>query len=265
MGNISEALLQEIALEEEQKIVSIDPGMEFLNNELLEEAEGYHPMFAQYMSIMEMLYACRPMIYDHPKARKHRKMVQKLEKSYSIGASSTPILDSYFGMWEFFDLEVEEGQTFADIVTLLGKEMGLAQEGLIILDALKGSINSLYTCQEAVSDWALLRSIITGGEFGVTLTEGLFLEEGKNYMMRLVPADEDTFLSMTTPYELKASEKKWREFFENQGIYGDEDFDLGKYKTFMKKGKSHRYWFDYIQRSASSLDAIPILLEGTPP
>jgi|SaaInlStandDraft_1057018.scaffolds.fasta_scaffold12419_3 hypothetical protein len=56
MGNLSEALLQEIALEEEQKIVSIDPGMEFLNNELLEEAEGYHPMFAQYMSIMEMLY-----------------------------------------------------------------------------------------------------------------------------------------------------------------------------------------------------------------
>jgi len=255
---------------ENQKIVSKHPEREnelnILDDKDLEEGAEYHPMFTEYMRAIEFLYyTCCSFIYGLPQLKKHRKMIRKFEKTYCVGFLSSPILDSFFNMWEFFDAEIENsGETTSDVLILIGDKMGLIEETLTLWELLKASFNSLYSCEGISGQWAVFRSFMTGTKFDTAIPEDFSIKKQGKYMMRLLPAGKGTFLSLTTPYELEGSEKEWKQFFAKHQLYSGKEFNLQKYQHFMKRGKGPGYWLDYIQKSACN-NQLPILLKGTPP
>lgn len=264
METLSEKIVYSIP-DKSSKIIPVD----FSEDVRLMDVEAfseYHPMFKVYTSVIEMIFPLSSMIYALPLLKTHRKTIRTLEKTYNVGSPSSPVLDSFFNMWEFFDAEIDQSEeTLGDVVIKLGKKFKIDQDTLHLLSLLKDSINSVYVVQDVQEEKTLLKSIATGNTYNTYIIKEIPLEKGRRYLLRLLPAGEGEFLSLTMPYSLKASENEWKAFFEKQPLKTKNSFDLKKYCHFMKRGKSLNYWFEYLKTSATDPYSIPITLEGMPP
>lgn len=250
--------------EEQGKIIPIDleGGMEALPTE---ESIDAPPMFEGYMRVIEMMYPLSSMLYGLPNLKKHSKKIRKYEKVYQVGSPFSPILDSYFSMWEFFDAEIEEsGETFADVVIALGKKIGLNQDVVGVVNSLRKSMNSVYVVEKVQKNRTVLRSLITQKTYDIYTIKEMPLRLNGRYLIRLLASKENKHLIITPPYSLEASEKEWKDFFMQQFAYLKKGSEEINYQQFMKRGKSVDYWLEYIKTSAIDLNTIPIILKGTP-
>lgn len=254
------------------KIVSFDEEAAFLD--LLnfpfetEELENFHPLFSECTLLMTLIMPLSYMALGLPEFKKHRKIIEKAESKYRIEDPLSSIFESYFTMWTLFDLEIgKTGKVLTDLAISSKMPLDIDKDKVSLIERMKKSYTVVYLCEEKSEESFKLKEIPSGRFIEAALEPGWDeeIEKGDILLLRFIEDTEDgTYVQLSSPYIVKSTEDDWIEFFAEHGIEKGELFDFEAYRTFMKKGKTHDFWLNYINSACLSMNDMVVTLEGTP-
>ena len=202
------------------------------------------------------------------------------EEYMPSGPPMSPLTNSYFSCWGFFDLCAgAKRETFGTVAIDLCKFFNV-DDGLInIFEQMQNSRMGVYIHEARSDEYILLRELITNREIKAVSPSGYKGQQGEIWLARILPppfAMEQFNYSVvfTTPYimgESKdkhafslATERDWLAYFERNAEKTGFDQQILAYEFLMKYGLSRNYWNEYIFLAYVNHRHDMILLSGYP-
>jgi len=195
------------------------------------------------------------------------------------GPPMSPLTNSYFSCWGFFDLCVGiKKETFGTVVIDICRFLGV-DEGLIkVFECMQNSRMGFYIHEGVSEGFVHLRELITNKQMKVIVPSGYTGRQDEIWFARIMPEPFPELncgysIVFTTPYIIlemqnqrfiSTSEMSWDLFFaRNLGKTKIEDRNRA-YEFLMKFRLNRHYWNEYIFEGYVSHQDDMILLAGFP-
>lgn len=202
----------------------------------------------------------------------------------------SPLTDSYFTCWGFFDLTSGlKRETFGTVTIDLCRTLGV-DEGLItVFELMQDSRMGFYVHEGVSGKFVSLREIATGRKMKAVSPSGYMGEAGQIWYVRVLPEPFPELgygysVVFTTPYVIvemigrdrirNAPEKNWIDFFERNLPKVNIKDPVSAYEHFMKYGLSRQqikyprscmhYWNEYVFEGYVNHEDNMIILAGYP-
>jgi len=191
----------------------------------------------------------------------------------------SPITQSYFTCWGFFDVVVGiKKESFGSIIIDVLKNTKSDPDLIKMVDCMQHSRMGIFIHKGHMERFVLLEELITGEEHKVVVPSGYAGKTGEIWFARVMhePFPElncGYSVVFTTPYILIdldgeigsfAKREDWEEFFDRNLKASSGKDRIEAYKTFMKYGKNKHYWNEYIMDGYVNYQSDMILLAGFP-
>ena len=172
-------------------------------------------------------------------------------------------------MWTFYDFGFgKPKETVGEVLLQVADSIGFPNDWIQILQVQMNSHMGIYEHCGFEDVKILLQDIITGNQFKCICPSGYSGKQGELWFIRLLSSPNsilDYEVVFTTPYVLQNHGKdEWLEFFARNRIAANVANLDRKYKAFMKKGNSVRYWHNYILDAYNGYKQDVIFLSGIP-
>jgi hypothetical protein len=284
--NIAQSIIEDLKKNrQESKILSLQPihdmenvleQIEKVREELQEEFQEIGHSFWIYMNALQFQIMIGEMLLQHPLLQKHHIMLKTLESRYQPGTIISPITDSFFNLWKYFDAQIGKAQeTLGTLTIAVAKFMSFADPLLEdLLERISISRMGIYAAEEdgkANSETLLhFREIITDRTIKAATTSEFPVNKGNILFIRVLPPIEkdDPEFIITTPYVIEdTDEEMWISFLKKKrickGMVGSEEI----LNRFLKYGPRRNYWADYIMNADMGMFDCgeTIMLSGLPP
>ena len=165
----------------------------------------------------------------------------------------SPLTQSYFTCWGFFDLSVGiKKESFGTVIIDLLKNLK-ADQGLIkIIECMQNSRMGIFIHRGNIDRYVILEELITGEEIKVFVPAGYEGKENEIWYVRLMPVPFPELnygysVAFTTPYILidldgdigsSAKLEDWETFFDRNIREKSQKDRIKAYEFFMKYGMS---------------------------
>lgn len=191
----------------------------------------------------------------------------------------SPLTDSYFSCWGFFDLCAGiKKETFGTVIIDLCKHLNVDPGLINIFEHMQNSRIGLYVNEGVSGKFTKLRELITGKEIEAIVPSGYVGRPGEILLARLMPEPFPELnygysIVFTTPYVISemqnerfmmANEEKWLSFFERAQEKTKIEDKKRSYTVLMKYGLNRHYWNEYIHEGYVNYQNDMILLAGFP-
>ena len=195
------------------------------------------------------------------------------------GPPISPLTNSYFSCWGFFDLcagmkKETFGTVIIDMCNYLNVDPGLIK----IIEHMQNSRMGVYVHEGVSGKFTKLRELITEKEIEAIIPSGYVGRSGEMLLARIMPEPFPELnygysVVFTTPYVLSemqtgrfvlANEDKWLSFFERSQESTKINDKKRSYEILMKYGLSRHYWNEYIHEGYVNYQKDMILLAGFP-
>lgn len=262
-------------LEEEVDLADVLQELEDGNLELEQHIEaqlGEHSQgFIQYFKMLELCFIVWDIIKESPdldpNVLKHAKMVHQTESNYAIGTSMTPIWDSFFNCWAFFDVKIEKtDETLGQFISTILADMPESAPILSLLEEACNSRLGFYLQVERQDENTLVLKDLLTNELLVTDILFSGSEDGQILFGRLFPnLNNDRWVCIQTPYIVNdTTPQDVTDYLQEHKLLDKNLKPVPAANEFFKQGPSKYYWFDYIAQQAEGQQEECILLDGLP-
>ena len=288
MGPISKKVIDGLKKAKNQKIINFSEIKEAkayaqdLDKGVVsgDELSKYDPLHAVYIYAQNKVSVLVEQLSDLPALSKLTNTLFKADDIYLPSfPPKSPITQSYFTCWGFFDLCVGiKKESFGTVILDLLKNL-TADTGLIkIIECMQYSRMGIYVHKGHLNRYVILEELVTGKEIKGIVPTGYQGKRDEIWYARVMPEpfsdlNYEYSLVFTTPYILidlngnlgsSAKRDDWEAFFDrNLKAAGGKD-KIKAYEFFMKYGKNKHFWNEYIFEGFVNYQADMIMLAGFP-
>ena len=288
MGPISKKVIDGLKKAKNQKIINFSEIKEAkayaqdLDKGVVSEDElsKYDPLHAVYIYAQNKVSVLVEQLSDLPALSKLTNTLSKADDIYLPSfPPKSPITQSYFTCWGFFDLCVGiKKESFGTVILDLLKKLK-ADPGLIkVIECMQYSRMGIYVHKGHLDRYVILEELVTGKEIKGIVPTGYQGKRDEIWYARVMPEpfpdlNYEYSLVFTTPYILidlngnlgsSAKRDDWEAFFDrNLKAAGGKD-KIKAYESFMKYGKNKHFWNEYIFEGFVNYQADMIMLAGFP-
>lgn len=265
MGKISSEIKKNINLN--KKIIDITTIRKvkdiILNlNESLNSisSDEFPPLFQTLGLISECLYGLSNLKALRPFKKISMSQNDLYMPSYP---PMSPLTDSYYNMWELFDLRFGKDQeTLGSIFLELVDELKLHPDIVKLAKVFNESRMGIYEVIHKKGNIFLLKELLTNKIFKCYCLAGYQGKIGQIWYVRLFSppyGEQNASAITTTPYILINEHKtEWNDFFKRNNV-SEENLH-----NFMKFGPSMYFWNEYIFYGYFNFHDKAIFLSGIP-
>ncbi len=240
----------------------------------------YDPLHAVYIYAQNKVSVLVEQLSDLPALSKLTNTLEQADDIYLPSSPpKSPLTQSYFTCWGFFDLCVGiKKESFGTVIIDLLKNLK-TDHGLIkTIECMQNSRMGIFIHKGLVDRYVILEELITGKEMKVIVPSGYQGKRDEMWYARVMPEpfiDPNYGYSVvfTTPYILidlngnigsSAKRDDWEAFFDrNLKAAGKKD-KINAYESFMKYGKNKYFWNEYIFEGYVNYQEDMIMLAGFP-
>jgi hypothetical protein len=195
------------------------------------------------------------------------------------GPPLSPLTNSYFSCWGFFDLCAGiKKETFGTVIIDMCKYLNVDAGLIKIFEHMQNSRMGLYVHEGVSGKFTKLRELITEKEIEAIVPSGYVGRPGEMLLARIMPEPFPELnygysVLFTTPYVLSemqngrfvlANEDKWLSFFARAQERTKINDKKRSYEILMKYGLNRHYWNEYIFEGYVNYQTEMILLAGFP-
>jgi hypothetical protein len=196
------------------------------------------------------------------------------------GPPISPLTQSYFTCWGFFDLCVGTmRESFGSIAIEVCKSLDVDQGLIRVFTKMQASRMGFYVHEGFSGQHVMLREFLTGKRIKAIVASGYKGDQGEIWFARIMPEPFEELplgysVVFTTPYVIGEVRGKlfyqvsdqigWLAFFERTLKNTGEKNDTAAYEELMKYGLSRHYWNEYIFEAYVNDIQGAILLTGFP-
>ncbi|MDD9301302.1 MAG: hypothetical protein HUK40_02740 [Desulfobacter sp.] len=245
-----------------------------------EELSKHDPLHAVYIYAQNKVSVFVEQLSDLSAVSKLKTILDRANETYMPSfPPQSPVTQSYFTCWGFFDLFVGiKNESFGTIVLDILR-MIKADPGLIsIIECMQHSRMGVFIHKGHLDRYVILEELITGEEYTVVVSSGYQGKEGEIWYARIMhePFAELNYgysVVFTTPYILidldgkigsSAKREDWEAFFDRNLKVSPGKDRVKAYESFMKNGKNKYYWNEYIIEGYANYQSDMIFLAGFP-
>jgi len=288
MGPISKKVIAGLKKVKNQKIIDFKSHKEAtsyaqdLEKTMVSEdaLAKYDPLHAVYIYAQNKVSVLVEQLADLPGLSKLTDILEQADDIYLPSfPPRSPLTQSYFTCWGFFDLCVGiKKESFGTIILDLLRNLN-ADPGLIkIIECMQNSRMGIFVHKGHLDQYVILEELITEKEIKVIVPSGYQGKRDEIWYARVMPEPFPELnygysLVFTTPYILIdlngnigsfAKWNDWDAFFDrNLKVAGEKD-KIGAYESFMKYGKNKYFWNEYIFEGYVNYEDDMIILAGFP-
>lgn len=288
MGPISKKVIAGLKKAKNQKIIDFKELKEAktyaqdLDKTVVSEDDlsKYDPLHAVYVYAQNKVSVLVEQLSDLPALSKLTNMLEQADDIYLPSfPPKSPLTQSYFTCWGFFDLCVGiKKESFGTVILDFLKNLK-AEPGLIkIVECMQDSRMGIYVHKGRLDRYIILEELVTGEEIKVIVPSGYQGKKDEIWYARVMPGPFPELnygysVVFTTPYILinlngnigsSAKRDDWEAFFDrNLKATGEKD-KIKAYESFMKYGKNKHFWNEYIFEGFVNYQADMIMLAGFP-
>ncbi|MCD4676035.1 MAG: hypothetical protein K8S18_08580 [Desulfobacula sp.] len=288
MGPISKKVIAGLKKAKKQKIIQFEELKEAkvyaddLEKSVTTEGQlsDHDPLHAIYIYAQNRVSVLVEQLAD---LKSLSKLTGTLDQADDIYLPSfppqSPLTQSYFTCWGFFDLSVGiKKESFGTVILDLLKNLK-ADPGLIkTIEYMQDSRMGIFVHKGHSDRFVILEELITGEEIKVIVPSGYQGKENEIWYVRVMPVPFPELnygysVAFTTPYILidldgnlgsSAKLDDWEAFFDrNLKAVGKKD-KIKAYESFMKYGKNKYFWNEYIFEGYVNYEDDMIMLAGFP-
>ena len=235
--------------------------------QLIEE-EGQDPLHAAYVAAQNItsFFAEAVSVFDEFDG--YCEVVVSAQDEYMPGGPPmSPLTNSYFTTWAFFDVcfgpdQETIGTCLLDLADILKIDPFIVET----LQRLQDSRMGIYEHSGWDGSRLCLRELVTDDEFECCIPTGYRGKQGELWYVRLCPPLGDLFdyhLAFTTPYVLTGSNKSdWTAYLKKSILQADDERTA--LDESLKYGNDPRSWSEYIFLSYHHHQHEAIFLTGLP-
>jgi len=288
MGPISKKVIAGLKKAKNQKIIDFKELKEAktfaqdLDKTVISEdsLSKYDPLHAVYIYSQNKVSVLVEQLADLPALSKLTNTLEQADDIYLPSSPpKSPLTQSYFTCWGFFDLCVGiKKESFGTVILDLLKNLK-ADPGLIqTIECMQNSRMGIFIHKGRLDRYILLEELVTGKEIKVIVPSGYQGKRDEIWYARVMPEPFQDLnygysLVFTTPYILinidgnlgsSAKRDDWKAFFDrNLKAAGKKD-KIKAYESFMKYGKNKYFWNEYIFEGYVNYQEDMIMLAGFP-
>ncbi len=246
-----------------------------------EELSKFDPLHGIYVYGQNKISVFIEQLAELPALLKLTDAYAAAQEEYMpSGPPMSPLTNSYFSCWGFFDLYAgTKKETLGTVAIDLCKFFNV-DDGLInIFERMQNSRMGVYIHEARSGEYIFFRELITNREIKAISPSGYKGHQGEIWLARIMPPpfNIEQFnysVVFTTPYImgefkdkhsfLRATEKDWLTYFERNLKKTGLDQKILAYEFLMKYGLSRNYWNEYIFLAYANHQHDMILLAGFP-
>ncbi len=195
------------------------------------------------------------------------------------GPPTSPLTQSYFNHWAFFDLCVgPKKETWATIAIDVCKMMKVHKDLVRVFEIMQCSRMGFYVHQGFSGGHQLFRELVTNKVIRAIFPSGYKGSKDEICYLRVMPGslgwmDFGYDVVVTTPYVISemldkkfvyAKEEKWLGFFDRTLKETEITDNVAAYEYLMKYGLGRHYWNEYVFEGYVNYEKEMILLAGFP-
>jgi len=245
-----------------------------------EKLSKHDPLHAIYIYAQNKVSVLVEQLSDLSAVSKLTNILDQADGTYMPSfPPQSPVTQSYFTCWGFFDLFVgikkeSFGTIILDILRMIKADQGL----ITIIECMQNSRMGIFIHKGCLDQYIILEELITGEEHKVIVPSGYQGKEDEIWYARVMHepfADLNYGYSVvfTTPYVLidldgmigsSAKREDWEAFFDRNLKASKGKNRIKAYESFMKNGKNKYYWNEYIIEGYANYQSDMIFLAGFP-
>jgi len=273
MGRISRALVEEF--QQHQEVLGRLAGQftdglpdDVRTYEQLVQ-EGYDSLHALYVSAQNFVSLFAEQVSELPEFEAYCDAVEKAEDEYMPGGPPmSPLTNSYFTTWAFFDLPFgPDRETMGTCLLDLMRTMEADPLMIDVLESFQASRMGIYEHCGSHGRHVRLRELITGDDFVCHSTSGYRGRKGELWYARVCPPVAgvvDYHVVVTTPYVLtESSVADWTAYLNKALLNTGSDKRQGL-GELLKYGRSRCEWHEFIFLAYHHHQFDAIFLAGLP-
>jgi hypothetical protein len=234
------------------------------------EEEGHDPLHAAYVSAQNLASFFAESVSVFDEFDDYCEIVGSAQDEYMPGGPPmSPLTNSYFTTWAFFDVRFGPDQeTIGSCLLDLAEMLEMDPFMVETLRRLQDSRMGIYEHCGWVGSSVCLRELVTGDEFECCVPAGYRGKRGELWYVRCCPPLGDLFdyhLAFTTPYVLtEASTSDWTAYLKKSMLQTDSDDERAALDEILKYGHDPRSWSEYIFLGYHHHQHEAIFLAGLP-
>jgi hypothetical protein len=288
MGPISKKVIAELKKAKNQKIIDFkeikeakayaqDLDKTVVSKDALSK---YDPIHAVYIYAQNKVSVLVEQLSDLPALSKLTNTLDQADDIYLPSSPpKSPLTQSYFTCWGFFDLCVGiKKESFGTVVLDLLKNLKTAPGFIKTIECMQDSRMGIFIHKGHLNRYVILEELVTGKEIKVIVPSGYQGKRDEIWYARVMPEpfqDQNYGYSVvfTTPYILieiqgnrgsSAKRDDWEAFFDRNLKAAGEKDKIKAYESFMKYGKNKYFWNEYIFEGYVNYQEDMIMLAGFP-
>ena len=239
------------------------------------EQEGHDPLHAAYVSAQNITSFFAEAVSVFDEFDDYCEIVGSAQDEYMPGGPPmSPLTNSYFTTWAFFDVRFGPDQeTIGTCLLDLADILEIDPFMVETLQRLQDSRMGIYEHSGWDGSRLCLRELVTDDEFECCIPTGYQGKQGELWYVRLCPPLGDLFdyhLAFTTPYMLTGANKSdWTAYLKKSVLQADDE--RAALDEFLKYGNDPRSWSEYIflgyhhhQHDAIFLTGLPDVKDSLP-
>ncbi|MCK5835835.1 MAG: hypothetical protein KAH09_01095 [Desulfobacula sp.] len=240
----------------------------------------YDPLHAVYIYAQNKVSVLVEQLADLPALSKLTNILEQADDIYLPSSPpKSPLTQSYFTCWGFFDLCAGiKKESFGTVILDLLKNLK-ADPGLIkTIECMQNSRMGIFIHKGHLDRYIILEELITGKEIKVIVPSGYQGKKDEIWYTRVMPEPFQDLnygysVVFTTPYILmniddnlvsSAKRDDWKAFFDRNLKKAGEKDKIKAYESFMKYGKNKYFWNEYIFEGYVNYQEDMIILAGFP-
>ena len=196
------------------------------------------------------------------------------------GPPISPLTQSYFTCWGFFDLSVGTmRESFGSIAIEVCKSLGVDKGLIRVFKKMQASRMGFYVHEGFSGQHVILREFLTRKRIKAIVPSGYRGDPGEIWLARIMPEPFEELpvgysVVFTTPYIIGEVRDKlfyqvgdqtgWQAFFKRTLKKTGKANDTAAYEELMKYGLSRHYWNEYVFEAYVNNIQGAILLTGFP-
>lgn len=229
---------------------------------------GLDPLHAAYVSVQNFVSFFAESVSIVDELESYAKIVGAAEDEYMPGGPPmSPLTDSYFSTWAFFDVRFgPDLETIGTCLLDIGAELGVNAGMLEITRHLQESRMGVYEHCGREGAKVRLRELLTDEMYTCHVGSAYVGRDGELWYARRCPPlveQMDQHVILTTPYILlDAGKVDWVAYLNRQ-LLGASDLRTGL-RELLKYGRSVNQWNEFIFLSYRRHQHDAIFLAGLP-
>lgn len=231
----------------------------------------YHPFSALYSSIQNLVSVLAEILTSFKELEELSRKVEKAQDTYVPGYPPlSPVTQSLFTFWAFFDLRVGiDRETIGTIILDLNETLQIGAGTMELIRNLQESRLGIYLYNGCNDDGSIaLYEIYTHKEYKGYCANKYQGNKGEVWLVRLAPPPfeiGDLHYAVTTPYIIyNTNQKDWEEYFERVVPKAGKNPPILAYNELMKYGFIPDYWNEYVFQAYANHTSSAIFLAGIP-